>query len=119
MTRPRRTPRAEPAPTTGVEDLYASGPAGRGGITFGVASYRRADGEVLNDKAELTKILTYHVVGQKLAPEDLENGSFETLEKSKVTTSGSGESCTVDDKAKVVCGDARPRTPTCTSSTPC
>lgn len=63
--------------------------------------------KVLNDKAELTKILTYHVVGQKLAPEDLENGSFETLEKSKVTTSGSGESYTVDDKAKVVCGNVK------------
>ncbi|MFI8305475.1 fasciclin domain-containing protein [Streptomyces sp. NPDC085927] len=60
--------------------------------------------EVLNDKAQLTKILTYHVVGQRLAPKDLENGSYETLEKSKVTTSGSGESYTVDDSAKVVCG---------------
>lgn len=42
--------------------------------------------KVLNDKATLTKILTYHVVGQKLAPEDLENGSYTTLEKSKLTT---------------------------------
>ncbi|MGW5047386.1 fasciclin domain-containing protein, partial [Streptomyces griseoluteus] len=32
--------------------------------------------KVLADKAQLTKILTYHVVGQKLAPKDLENGSF-------------------------------------------
>ncbi|MFE6821297.1 fasciclin domain-containing protein [Streptomyces sp. NPDC057690] len=63
--------------------------------------------KVLNDKAQLTKILTYHVVGQKLAPKDLENGSFDTLEKSKVTTSGSGESYTVDDSAKVVCGNVR------------
>ncbi|WP_229899377.1 fasciclin domain-containing protein, partial [Streptomyces capoamus] len=51
--------------------------------------------KVLNDKAQLTKILTYHVVGQKLTPKDLENGSFDTLEKSKVTTSGSGDSYTV------------------------
>lgn len=63
--------------------------------------------KVLNDKAELTKILTYHVVGKKLAPQDLENGSFDTLEKSKITTSGSGESYTVDDSAKVVCGDVK------------
>ncbi|MES4891348.1 fasciclin domain-containing protein [Streptomyces sp. NPDC096012] len=63
--------------------------------------------KVLNDKAQLTKILTYHVVGQKLTPEDLRNGSFDTLEKSKVTTSGSGESYTVDDSAKVVCGNVR------------
>ncbi|MEU3731376.1 fasciclin domain-containing protein [Streptomyces sp. NPDC033538] len=63
--------------------------------------------KVLNDKAMLTKILTYHVVGQKLVPKDLENGSFETLEKSKLTTSGSDESYTVNDSAKVVCGNVR------------
>ncbi|GHB26266.1 lipoprotein [Streptomyces umbrinus] len=63
--------------------------------------------KVLNDKAQLTKILTYHVVGQKLAPKDLENGSFDTLEKSKLTASGSGESYTVNDSAKVVCGNVK------------
>ncbi|MEU4874381.1 fasciclin domain-containing protein [Streptomyces sp. NPDC021608] len=63
--------------------------------------------KVLNDKAQLTKILTYHVVGQRLAPKDLENGSFDTLAKAKVTTSGSGESYTVDDSAKVVCGNVK------------
>ncbi|MFI7340969.1 fasciclin domain-containing protein [Streptomyces sp. NPDC050085] len=63
--------------------------------------------KVLNDKEQLTKILTYHVVGQKLAPKDLESGSFDTLEKSKVTTSGSGESYKVNDSADVVCGDVR------------
>ncbi|MFI0510383.1 putative surface protein with fasciclin (FAS1) repeats [Streptomyces canus] len=63
--------------------------------------------KVLNDKAALTKILTYHVVGQKLTPKDLENGSFDTLEKSKVMTSGSGESYTVNDSAKVVCGNVK------------
>ncbi|MCG7206548.1 fasciclin domain-containing protein [Streptomyces arenae] len=63
--------------------------------------------KVLNDKAQLTKILTYHVVGQKLTPTDLQNGSFDTLEKSKVTTSGSGESYTVNDSAKVVCGNVK------------
>ncbi|MFD5074222.1 fasciclin domain-containing protein [Streptomyces sp. NPDC058371] len=63
--------------------------------------------KVLNDKAQLTKILTYHVVGQKLAPKDLGNGSYTTLEKSKLTTSGSGESYTVNDSAKVVCGNVK------------
>jgi uncharacterized surface protein with fasciclin (FAS1) repeats len=63
--------------------------------------------KVLADKAQLTKILTYHVVGRKLTPKDLENGSFETLEKSKLMTSGSGESYTVNDSAKVVCGNVR------------
>ncbi|MFF1258880.1 MULTISPECIES: fasciclin domain-containing protein [unclassified Streptomyces] len=63
--------------------------------------------KVLNDKATLTKILTYHVVGQKLAPEDLENGSYTTLEKSKLTTAGSGESYKVNDSASVVCGNVK------------
>ncbi|MFG3197439.1 fasciclin domain-containing protein [Streptomyces sp. NPDC048208] len=63
--------------------------------------------KVLNDKAQLTKILTYHVVGKKLAPKDLENGSFDTLEKSKLMTSGMGESYTVNDSAKVVCGNVK------------
>ncbi|WP_331739220.1 fasciclin domain-containing protein (plasmid) [Streptomyces sp. NBC_00637] len=63
--------------------------------------------KVLADKAQLTKILTYHVVGRKLTPEDLEKGSFDTLEKSELTTSGSGESYTVNDSAKVVCGNVK------------
>ncbi|MFC8131734.1 fasciclin domain-containing protein [Streptomyces sp. NPDC057302] len=63
--------------------------------------------KVLSDKAMLTKILTYHVVGQKLAPKDLENGSFPTLEKSKLTTAGSGESYKVNDTAKVGCGNVK------------
>ncbi|MFC7896066.1 fasciclin domain-containing protein [Streptomyces sp. NPDC057381] len=63
--------------------------------------------KVLADKEMLTNILTHHVVGQKLMPKDLENGSFETLHKSKLTTSGSDEAYTVNDSAKVVCGNVR------------
>ncbi|MFK4547612.1 putative surface protein with fasciclin (FAS1) repeats [Streptomyces tendae] len=63
--------------------------------------------KVLADKAMLTDILTYHVVGQKLAPADLANGSFDTLQKSKLTTSGSDESYEVNDSAKVVCGNVK------------
>ncbi|MFG2332823.1 fasciclin domain-containing protein [Streptomyces sp. NPDC048604] len=63
--------------------------------------------KVLADKATLTKILTYHVVGQKLTPTQLENGSFETLQKGTLTTSGSGESYKVNDTATVVCGNVR------------
>ncbi|MFB7833579.1 fasciclin domain-containing protein [Streptomyces sp. NPDC056056] len=61
--------------------------------------------KVLADKAMLTDILTYHVVGQKLAPKQLENGSFTTLQKGRLTTQGSGESFTVNESAKVVCGN--------------
>ncbi|MCX5197095.1 fasciclin domain-containing protein [Streptomyces sp. NBC_00249] len=61
--------------------------------------------KVLADKATLTKILTYHVVGQKLTPEQLANGSYATLEKGQVTTAGSGESYKVNGTSAVVCGN--------------
>ncbi|MFJ7154458.1 fasciclin domain-containing protein [Streptomyces sp. NPDC101118] len=63
--------------------------------------------KVLADKAALTNILTYHVVGQRLTPQQLENGTFETLQKGMITTAGSGESYTVNDTAKVVCGNVK------------
>ncbi|MEU1276790.1 fasciclin domain-containing protein [Streptomyces sp. NPDC005805] len=61
--------------------------------------------KVLADKEMLTNILTYHVVGEKLAPEQLENGTHDTLQKSTLTTKGSGEDYTVNDSSKVVCGN--------------
>ncbi|MFI8263739.1 MULTISPECIES: fasciclin domain-containing protein [unclassified Streptomyces] len=63
--------------------------------------------KVLADKATLTKILTYHVVGRKLTPEQLGNGSFETLQKGMVTTKGSGEAYKVNGTAGVVCGNVK------------
>ncbi|ATZ28306.1 Cell surface lipoprotein MPB83 precursor [Streptomyces lavendulae subsp. lavendulae] len=61
--------------------------------------------KVLADKATLTKILTYHVVGQSITPKQLENGSFDTLEKGKITTAGSDGSYKVNDTSNVVCGN--------------
>ncbi|MFJ4713136.1 fasciclin domain-containing protein [Streptomyces sp. NPDC088785] len=61
--------------------------------------------KVLNDKAQLTKILTYHVVGEKVTQDKLADGSFKTLEGSKLTTAGSGEKFKVNDSANIVCGD--------------
>ncbi|MFI1147351.1 fasciclin domain-containing protein [Streptomyces sp. NPDC020817] len=63
--------------------------------------------KVLADKATLTKILTYHVVGQRLMPEQLGNGSFETLQKGMLTTKGSGEAYKVNGTAGVVCGNVK------------
>ncbi|WP_172381751.1 fasciclin domain-containing protein [Streptomyces sp. MNP-20] len=63
--------------------------------------------QVLSDKAQLTSILTYHVVGKRLAPADLADGSFPTLEKGRIRTSGSGESYKVNGSADVVCGNVR------------
>ncbi|MFK0222342.1 fasciclin domain-containing protein [Streptomyces vinaceus] len=61
--------------------------------------------KVLADKAQLTKILTYHVVGETVTPKQLAAGTFKTLEGGSLTTAGSGESFTVNGKAKIVCGD--------------
>lgn len=61
---------------------------------------------LLADREALTEVLTYHVVGERLTPEDLADGSFETLQGGTVTTSGEGESFRVDD-ASVVCGNVR------------
>ncbi|CAM5666194.1 lipoprotein [Streptomyces avidinii] len=63
--------------------------------------------KVLADKATLTKILTYHVVGEKLTPKQLDNGSFDTLEKTKLTTMGSGDSYKVNGASNVVCGNVK------------
>ena len=63
--------------------------------------------KVLADKAMLTKILTYHVVGQRLAPADLAMGSYPTLEKQKLTTAGSGTMYKVNKTATVVCGNVQ------------
>ncbi|MFD3875836.1 fasciclin domain-containing protein [Streptomyces sp. NPDC058623] len=63
--------------------------------------------KILADKAELTKILTYHVVGEKITPAQLPMGSFKTLEGGSLTTAGSSENFTVNGKAKIVCGDVQ------------
>ncbi|WP_242910539.1 fasciclin domain-containing protein [Actinomadura terrae] len=63
-------------------------------------------GKVMADKETLKGILTYHVVGQKIAPGGLPSGSFTTLQGATLSTSGSGDSFTVGTgKANVVCGN--------------
>ncbi|MFF7242309.1 fasciclin domain-containing protein [Embleya sp. NPDC008237] len=61
--------------------------------------------KLLADKAMLTEVLTYHVVGRRLTPAELDNGSFETLAKQPLTTRGSAQMYTVDNTSKVVCGN--------------
>jgi len=60
--------------------------------------------KLLADKAELTKVLTYHVVEGKKTPEDLTSGPLTTMQGGTLTVTGSGEDFTVDD-AKVLCGN--------------
>lgn len=60
---------------------------------------------VLANKAELTKILTYHVVAGKIAPAQLA-GTHKTLEGGTLTISGSGDNYMVGtQKASIVCGN--------------
>ncbi|SCK35523.1 fasciclin domain-containing protein [Streptomyces sp. WMMB 322] len=63
--------------------------------------------KVISDKKMLTKVLTYHVVGEKLPKEKLAGGSFPTLAKEDLTTAGSGDSYKVNDEAAVGCGNVR------------
>ncbi|MFJ7244394.1 fasciclin domain-containing protein [Kitasatospora sp. NPDC098652] len=61
---------------------------------------------VLADKDKLTKILTYHVVPQRLAPTAL-TGGHKTLETGNVTVTGATPDFTVNDSAKVLCGNVQ------------
>jgi uncharacterized surface protein with fasciclin (FAS1) repeats len=61
--------------------------------------------KVLADKKTLTQILTYHVVGRHLAPEQLK-GRIKTLEGSTVAVKGSAPTVTVGG-AKVMCGNIK------------
>jgi uncharacterized surface protein with fasciclin (FAS1) repeats len=62
---------------------------------------------VLANKAELTKILTYHVASGRYTPAMLATGKpIKTLEGGTVTPAGSGTSFTVNG-AHVVCGNVQ------------
>lgn len=63
--------------------------------------------KVLADNATLTKLLTYHVVGQKITPAELASGDFKTLEGANLKTSGSGQDFTINGAAHVVCGNVQ------------
>ncbi|MCD0443421.1 fasciclin domain-containing protein [Glycomyces sp. A-F 0318] len=61
---------------------------------------------VMADQEMLTGILTYHVVGERLAPEDLA-GEHTTLQGDTLEVTGSGEEFMVNDAATVVCGNVQ------------
>jgi len=63
---------------------------------------------LLADKEMLTQVLTYHVVGQPVTPEQLGTaGPFDSLAGPPVTASGSGEEFMVNESANVVCGNVQ------------
>ncbi len=60
---------------------------------------------LLADKEALTAVLTHHVVGERLSPEDVA-GELETLAGDTLTVEGEGENFTIGD-ATVVCGNVQ------------
>jgi uncharacterized surface protein with fasciclin (FAS1) repeats len=63
--------------------------------------------KILDNKAELTKILTYHVASGRQTPADLAMGmGLKTLEGGMVTPALSGSTYTVN-KANIVCGNVQ------------
>ncbi|RDG36979.1 fasciclin domain-containing protein [Streptomyces corynorhini] len=63
--------------------------------------------KLLADKAELAKVLKYHVVDKTVTPDELPKGTFKTLEGTDLTTSGSGSTFKVNDTADIVCGNIK------------
>jgi uncharacterized surface protein with fasciclin (FAS1) repeats len=66
---------------------------------------------VLADNAQLTAILTHHVIAGRLTPEELA-GTHTTLNGDQVTIAGSGEDFTIDGtvtgtQASVICGNVQ------------
>jgi len=57
-------------------------------------------------KGLLSTVLTYHVVGERLSPDQLA-GEHETLQGEVVTVAGSGEDFTVNGNSSVVCGNVQ------------
>ena len=60
---------------------------------------------LLKDKKALTAVLTHHVIGERLSPEDVA-GELETLAGDTLTVEGEGENFTIGD-ATVVCGNVQ------------
>ncbi|MFD0560905.1 fasciclin domain-containing protein [Kitasatospora saccharophila] len=61
---------------------------------------------LLADKDKLTKVLTYHVAPERLAPNALA-GTHKTLEGGDLTVTGSEPDFTVNGNSKVLCGNVQ------------
>jgi uncharacterized surface protein with fasciclin (FAS1) repeats len=67
--------------------------------------------QVLADKQALTNILTYHVVGQRQTPAELDGATLTTLQGDTISTAKAGDGYTAND-ARVVCGNVQTRNAT-------
>ena len=61
---------------------------------------------LLANKAELTKLLEYHVVAGRIPPSQLA-GTHKTLAGPALTVTGSGSNFTVNGTSRVVCGNVQ------------
>ncbi|HTF08699.1 MAG TPA: fasciclin domain-containing protein [Asanoa sp.] len=66
---------------------------------------------LLANKTQLTRVVEYHVVPQRLSPSNLA-GTHKTMEGQNLTVTGSGEDFTVNNTASVVCGNIQTRNAT-------
>ncbi|MEV4539049.1 fasciclin domain-containing protein [Asanoa sp. NPDC049518] len=66
---------------------------------------------LLANKQQLSRTLQYHVVPERLSPNDLD-GTHRTMEGQDLTVTGSGEDFTVNNTANVVCGNIQTRNAT-------
>jgi uncharacterized surface protein with fasciclin (FAS1) repeats len=66
---------------------------------------------LLANRTQLTQTLEYHVVPQRLSPDQLA-GTHKTMEGQTLTVTGSGEDFTVNNTASVVCGNIQTRNAT-------
>jgi uncharacterized surface protein with fasciclin (FAS1) repeats len=73
---------------------------------FAALDTETLDAAMADPSGLLTTVLTYHVVGERLTPEDLA-GTHETLQGGSVEVNGSDEEFTVNDSASVVCGNVQ------------
>ena len=64
------------------------------------------DAALADPSGLLTTVLTYHVVGGRLSPDQLA-GTHETLQGGTIEVEGSGESFTVNGDASVICGNVQ------------
>jgi uncharacterized surface protein with fasciclin (FAS1) repeats len=62
--------------------------------------------DIMANQELLNKVLAYHVVPETLTPDKLA-GTHETMTGDSLTVTGSGSDFTVNDTAKIVCGNIK------------
>lgn len=67
---------------------------------------KKALSSILANKAELTKLLEYHVVAGRLSPAQLP-GVHKTIEGRSLSVAGSGSTYNVNGTSRVVCGNVQ------------